>query len=113
MDGDGAGDIAGGLLALAVPPLRLRLPAQARREGVPRGGSEDEKRAVGALGVADGDGAGYVARDLDALAVRLAVTGLPEAELGHSFIPLATLSMTRSESYGDRLVAQVRANNSV
>lgn len=91
----------------------LRLPPQGLLEGVPRGGGEKEDWAVGLLGVADCDGTGDVEGDLDTLTVRLTVTGRPEAKLGHSFIPLAMLSMSRNESYGDRLVAQVRANKSV
>lgn len=74
-------------------------PAQVRREGVPRGGSEHEKRAVGALGVADGDGTRDVAGHFDTLLARVAaaVAGLDELVPGHavySSLRMALMSLT-------------------
>ena len=50
-------------------------------EGGPGVGDDLEYRSVGGLGVADGDGAGAIAGDFDALAVAAAVAGLHELEV--------------------------------
>src|SRR4051812_31365274 len=69
-------------------------------EAGPGVGDDLEYRSVGGLGVADGDDAGQVAGDFDALAVRVAaaVRGLPELVVGHGpYISLRMLSMSLTE----------------